>query len=208
VRRHRYLNADAWLLTYADLVTNLLVFFVMLLSAAAISNPRMQQIIEGISGSQSPASLGAIKKEVEARIREENLQNLVRARLTAEGLEMSLNSGLVFDSGRADVREGAMVKLDAMLGVLIPHAERYQFAVEGHADPEAVLPGGRFDSNWDLSFARANMVRARLEQMGVPRQRLRVEGYADTRPLPEEALAGLDEAERMSRLRRVVVRAY
>ncbi len=208
MRRHRYLKTDAWLLTYADLVTNLLVFFIMLLSAAAISNPRMQQIVEGISGSRSPVSLAAIKKRVDARIKDEKLEELVRARLTAEGLEMSLNSGLVFDSGRADVRPGSMPKLDAMLTVLIPHAERYHFAIEGHADPESVIPGGRFASNWDLSFARANIVRQRLEDMGVPRERLRVEGYADTRPLPEAELEGLDAQERLSRHRRVVVRAY
>lgn len=208
MRRRRYLRPDAWLLTYADLVTNLLVFFVVLLSAAAISNPRMQQIIEGISGSQSPESLAAIRKKVEARIHDEHLEELVRARLTAEGLELSLNSGLVFDSGKADLRPGSTQKLDAMLGVLVPHAGRYRFAVEGHADPLAVIPGGAFQSNWDLSFARANIVRQRLEDMGIPRDRLRVEGYADTRPLPESELEGLSKEERLSRHRRVVVRAY
>ena len=63
-------------------------------------------------------------------------------------------------------------------------------------------------SNWELSTARANAVRARLAGVGVDEDRIRVEGYADTVPLPEEELEGLDEAECLARHRRVVVRIY
>ena len=65
-----------------------------------------------------------------------------------------------------------------------------------------------FASNWELSSARAIVVRQRLEDVGIARGRVRVEGYADTKPLPEEQLKGLTPEERMARLRRVVVRIY
>ncbi|MGC4120587.1 MAG: hypothetical protein QM765_39610 [Myxococcales bacterium] len=52
------------------------------------------------------------------------------------------------------------------------------------------------------------MVRQRLEDVGVPRTRIRVEGYADTKPLSEETLKGLSPEERLARHRRVVVRIY
>ena len=51
-------------------------------------------------------------------------------------------------------------------------------------------------------------VRGRLEDVGVEQGRIRVEGYADTVPLPEESLDGLSDAERLARHRRVVVRIY
>ena len=47
-----------------------------------------------------------------------------------------------------------------------------------------------------------------MQGVGVDENRIRVEGYADTVPLPEEELEGLDEAERLARHRRVVVRIY
>ncbi|MEQ8977585.1 MAG: OmpA family protein, partial [Deltaproteobacteria bacterium] len=63
-------------------------------------------------------------------------------------------------------------------------------------------------SNWELSTERANAVRGKLEDVGVDRTRIRVEGYADTRPLPAKELEGLDEEERLARHRRVIVRVY
>jgi chemotaxis protein MotB len=70
------------------------------------------------------------------------------------------------------------------------------------------MPGGAFPTNWELSSARAIVVRQRLEVAGINRERIRVEGYADTKPLPEEHLVGLNPEQRLARHRRVVVRIY
>ena len=198
---------EGWLLSYADLITNLLIFFVMLLSAAEISESKMQQIQQRLSGVKSPSSLSAIQEEVEARIREQELEALVRTELSDDGLKLSLNSGLVFDSGAAFIREDLVPTLRSMLGTLTPYGGRYHFAVEGHTD-ERPMMNSRFPSNWELSTARANALRAHLEAGGIAPERIRVEGYAATRRLPESELAGLNEAERLARHRRVVVRIY
>ena len=95
-----------------------------------------------------------------------------------------------------------------MLEVLLPYSSKYSFAVEGHTDATPIIGAGAFASNWDLSAARALVVRGRLEGVGIDRTRIRVEGYADTRPLPEAELAGLTPEQRNARLRRVVVRIY
>ena len=89
-------HEESWLLSYADLITNLLLFFVVLLSAAQLNKSRMQQIVKSISGAEQPASLESIRKEIDAQIAKKELQALVQTTLTAEGLELSLNSGLVF----------------------------------------------------------------------------------------------------------------
>jgi chemotaxis protein MotB len=199
---------ESWLLSYADLITNLLLFFVVLLSAANLSRSKMQQIAKGISGAESPASLESIRKDIDTQIASQRLGEMVSSTLSAEGLEVSLNSGLVFDSGKARIRPELEQTLASMLQVLAPYSSKYHFAVEGHTDPTPVVAGGPFASNWELSSARAITVRQRLEQIGIDRARLRVEGYAETRPLPEEKLQGLDPEERAARLRRVVVRIY
>jgi chemotaxis protein MotB len=208
MQRRSYTGEEGWLLSYADLITNLLVFMAMLLAAAEVSRTRMQQIAEDISGVAQPESLGAIQQQIEARIAAEGLQALVRTDLTDDGLKLSLNSGLVFDSGSAAIRPEQQEVLARMLGTLTPYAGRYAFAVEGHTDETPVAAGGAFASNWELSTARANAVRGRLEAVGVDAGRVRVEGYADTVPLPEPELAGLPPDERLARHRRVVVRIY
>lgn len=208
MKRRSYASDEGWLLSYADLITNLLVFFAMLLAAADISRTKLQQITQGISGVEQPASLSSIQDEIDARIEAEGLSDLVRTDLTDDGLKMSLNSGLVFDSGSAMVRTEQGPTLDRMLQTLTPYAGSYDFAVEGHTDATPVAPGGAYPSNWELSAARANAVRGLLQVVGVDEQRIRVEGYADTVPLPETELAQLDEAGRLARHRRVVVRIY
>ncbi len=199
---------EGWLLSYADLITNLLIFFVMLLSASEISKSRMQQISQGLSGNESPMSLAAIQEEIDQRVREQGLEKLVATDLTDDGLKLSLNSGLVFDSGEAAVRPQLEAVLASMLMTLVPYSDRYHFAVEGHTDKRPIAPGAEYRSNWELSTARANAVRQRLEQVGVEPKRVRVEGYADTKPLPEKQMRGLSEDQRLARHRRVVVRVY
>ncbi|MCB9529100.1 MAG: flagellar motor protein MotB [bacterium] len=197
---------ESWLLSYADLITNLLIFFVMLLSMSEISTTRMQALQAKLSGKESPASLASIREEIDARIRAEKLDGVVATTLTDEGLKLSLNSGIVFDSAQAEIRPEMEAQLATMLQTLVPYAGRYHFAVEGHTDDRPIT--GRYASNWELSTARANAVRVRLEGVGVDANRVRVEGYADTQPLPAEEVAGLSDEERLARHRRVVVRVY
>lgn len=208
MQRRSYTSDEGWLLSYADLITNLLIFFAMLLAAAEISRTKMQRIASDISGVEAPESLSAIQDDLDKRISEEGLQELVSTKLSDDGLEVSLNSGLMFDSGSAAIRTEQADTLDRMLGQLVPYAGRYAFAVEGHTDSTPIVGGGGYPSNWELSTARANAVRGRLADVGVDESRVRVEGYADTVPLPESELDGLSDADRLARHRRVVVRIH
>lgn len=208
MQRRRGRSEESWLISYADLITNLLLFFVVLLMAANISTTKMQQIAKAMSGQETPQSLESIKEEIDQRIKELSMEELVRTDLADEGLKLSLDSGLVFKLGEARIDPEMESIIDSMLGVLTPYSEKYFFAVEGHTDSTPVTGGARYASNWDLSALRAIAVRDRLEKSGVSRERIRVEGYADTRPLPEEALVGLEQQERQARHRRVIVRVH
>ncbi len=208
MRRRSYGSDEGWLLSYADLITNLLIFFVMLLAGAQISRSKMQEISQNLSGIQSEQSLPAIKEEIDKRIKAEGLEDLISTDLTDNGLELSMNSGLVFNSGRAAIRPQMGSALERMLLTLAPYSDKYDFAVEGHTDTNPVGAGSEFPSNWELSTGRANAVRSKLEVVGVDRARIRVEGYADTKPLPVETLKGLSDEEKLARHRRVIVRVY
>lgn len=207
MKRRTYGSDEGWLLSYADLITNLLIFFAMMLGAAEVSRTRMQEIARNLSGVEQPASLASIQEEIDKQIEEEGLEDMISTDLTDEGLKLSLNSGLMFNSGSAAIRGEQTAVLDSMLQTLVPYGDRYDFAVEGHTD--ATPYGGDGErTNWDLSTDRANAVRTRLDLVGVEADRIRVEGYADTVPLPEEDLDGLSEQERLARHRRVIVRVY
>lgn len=207
MQRRAKSSEESWLLSYADLITNLLLFFVVLLTAANLSKGRMQQIVKSMSGSESPESLESIRKEIDAQIAKKQLQDLVQTDVSDDGLKVALNSGLVFDSGKAKIRPELENTVVSMLQVLAPYSAKYSFAVEGHTDSTPIA-GGTFPSNWELSSARAIVVRQRLEDVGIRRSAIRVEGYADTKPLPQDQVTGLSPERRLAKHRRVVVRIY
>ena len=198
---------EGWLTSYADLITNLLIFFVLIISASQIQTGKMEKIIAQISQKKPTETLASAEKKVKEALKQENLQDNVSVKLTDAGLELSFESGVTFASGSADILPLMEEPLSKVLKVLTPYAVKYNFAVEGHTD-ETPISTGRFKSNWELSSARAMQVRERLEQVGIEKSRIRVEAYGETKGLPAEALTGLTREQVLAKHRRVVVRLY
>jgi chemotaxis protein MotB len=106
------------------------------------------------------------------------------------GIEISYNErGIVisifpdqilFDSGSAHLKPAFMKILEALVGPLsqLPN----QIEVDGHTD-SVPIHTLTYPSNWELSAGRAGSVGRYLITHGLPRERLRVAGYADTRPV-------------------------
>lgn len=206
--RHRLKTGnEGWLTSYADLMTNLLIFFVLIVSASEIQTGRMERILSRLSG-ESSSSLQQAQQTLEETIRTQKLQDKVSVKMTDAGLELSFNSGMTFASGQAAIRPDMLEPLSKVLAPLVALSSKYQYAVEGHSDNVPIGHTSTYRSNWELSSARSMEVRERLESMGVPRTRIRVEAYADTRPLPAEDVKGLSAEDALARHRRVVVRLY
>lgn len=198
---------EGWLLSYADLITNLLIFFVMLLSASQVSKVKMQRMTQSFTGKKTTSSLSQIKKEMDGSIALDHLESTITTRLTDDGLEISLNSGVVFDVGSANIRTEWDPILKKLLARLKPYTEKYRIAIEGHTD-NLPITSSRFPSNWELSSERAMQVRQRLEISGVNSQKMRIEAYGDTKPPPANELQGLNGDQANARRRRVVVRLF
>lgn len=199
---------EGWLTSYADLITNLLIFFVLIISASQIQTGKMEKIIAQISKAKpATETLASAEKKVKEALKQEQLEENVHVKLTDAGLELSFESGVTFASGAADILPQMEEPLAKVLKVLTPYAAKYNFAVEGHTD-ETPISTGRFKSNWELSSARAMQVREHLEQVGIEKNRLRVEAYGETKALPAETLQGLTREQVLAKHRRVVVRLY
>ena len=81
----------------------------------------------------------------------------------------------------------------------------YMVAIEGHTD-DSPINTAQFPSNWELSTARAGAVARFCVEQGIPAQRLRAAGYADTRPLqPNRDKDGTALPENQAKNRRVVI---
>jgi len=100
---------------------------------------------------------------------------------TASGVLLTLEDGLLFDSGRAEIRQQGQAVLDRVAAALAPINATVR--VEGHTD-DAPIQTRTFPSNWELSMSRAvNVVKYLAAQGALAGQRLSAVGYADSRPL-------------------------
>ena len=209
-RPHRSrVSNEGWLTSYADLITNLLIFFVLIISASQIQSGKMEKIIQSISDSthQETKSLSQAKKEIQSVLNAEKLEKDVHITLTDDGLELSFESGVMFLSGSAEILSHMQGPLNRVLEAVAGYKERYRFAVEGHTD-EVPIRTASYKSNWELSSARALVVRERLEEVGVVRGKIRVEAYADTKALDAKSLSNMPRLEQLAKHRRVVIRLY
>ena len=95
-------------------------------------------------------------------------------------IRLVLAEGVLFDSGRADLKEGSRHILTIVTEQLrtVPNP----IVIEGHTDNIPVR-SGRYSSNWELSMARAYSVLSFLEAHGVPSERLAGSGYGEHRPI-------------------------
>jgi chemotaxis protein MotB len=197
----------SWLIPYVDVVSLLLAFLILALAMSKVNLRKFEMVSAAISHQAPPPSLDALKEKIDAVIASQGLEKQVKTVVDDEGLRMELKNALLFDSGQADITPTGHTAIDRV-GKLLPTIDsRYQIAIEGHTD-DVPIHTGRFDSNWELSSARAINVLKSFTAAGVSPQRLSAQGYADTRPAtPVQGDASAQTRARTEN-RRVVIRVH
>ncbi|MDH5672872.1 MAG: OmpA family protein [Myxococcales bacterium] len=105
----------------------------------------------------------------------------LRVRIVRGRMVVELAENILFDSGKADLKEEGEVALQEVANVLASIEQR-DFQIAGHTD-DVPIKSRRFPSNWELSTARAVRVTRYLGEHGVPTKRLSAAGYAETQPV-------------------------
>ena len=152
--------------------------------------------VEAITSNER--SLESLLSEVEGFLEEHNLQEVISANRTAEGIVLILQERILFDTSEATIKAEAEPFLDkiALLLENIPNEIR----VEGHTDNRQISTT-QYPSNWELSGARASStIRHLVEIGGFDQDRFTSVGYDETRPI-----APNDSEENWQKNRRVEI---
>lgn len=136
-----------------------------------------------------------IKAELELKLNGEG----VGLELQDRGLVISLADNILFDSGKAKLKEAANPTLDKIAVVVKTSALKKNIGIEGHTDNEPIKYSG-WRSNRELSTARANNVYHYLIDQGVDPSRITTMGYGEYRPITAN-----DTAEGRAKNRRVEI---
>lgn len=179
-------GAPAWMVTYGDLMSLLLTFFVLLLSFSSITEEKFEEALISVRDalglmpqnlsivsieqeSQIPPrpsrSIERVAREMQRRLQVLGREQDVDLEYDEGGIKVNLPSEILFESARAEVRSEAYDVLDTLAEVLgdLPDAS---FEVRGHTDSRPLRSSVVFEDNYDLSYGRAKSVTTYLTEMG------------------------------------------
>ncbi len=199
-----------WMATFADMVTLLLCFFVLLLSFAQQDANKFKTLMGsiknafGIQLKRPEAEFAAFspsqfeRKDVELKkddqqilgmvvelknmiFEDPNLKKTVKISAEDAGVVMRFPIDVFFAEGSADLKPEALTALDGAIRIL--KERNVNLVVRGHTSDEE-SPTSLYPSNWELSSARAAaLLRAIMARGDISSTRLKAVGYADSQPL-------------------------
>lgn len=201
-------GAPAWMTTYGDLITQVLIFFVLLFSFSNVDTNKFNAVMLSLQGSlgimnggmdlnegsfieggevgdflisaEEQQEFEALQDEIEEIVASDNLKG-VQVNLDERGLVIRLIEGVLFDSGKANIKDEAKVILDKLAPVL--KETHRQIRIEGHTD-NLPIHTPEFPSNWELSTARAvNVIKYLIEKHNFSPYILSAAGYGEYRPI-------------------------
>lgn len=203
-----------WIVSYADMMTIILTFFILLLSISTIAQTKYELLVQAFTGAKQ-GNLTEVKEQIDKIIEEQQLGGEISTSLDKDGLKIEFSNALLFNSGEATLKARAEQVFTPIEKHLVEDLNpTYGLVIEGYTD-DVPIKTREFQSNWELSSSRAIHVMERLQSAGLDVRRMSVKGYANTRPATEVditdpgALAKLSEAE-LAKVRaanrRVIVR--
>lgn len=198
-----------WLVSYADMMTLLFAFFVLLSAFSTPDAGKFEKLKEAATKSMGVDYVKPftdLSNDLKDVLKQGDLDKEITVVETSDGIVISASGTMFFDSGAVDLKPPAAVLIDKISDVIIKSAKGFKVIVEGHTD-DVPMNSEKFPSNWELSSARAGTVVRRLEEKGFPHQLLRPLGLADAEPLiSNRSLSGQDLPENRAKNRRIVIR--
>ena len=219
-------NHERWLITYADLITLLLAFFIMMYVFSKKDTQRYEEVaghlktiftgggsVSGRAGASGPVPF-ELPVKVNRDVSEELQKKLEKAMGTLpaneafqknisiftdeRGVVIRILDKAFFDEGKADLRDRAKSVLNKIVPVI--GSVNNQIRIEGHTD-NIPINTREYRSNWELSVRRATeVVRHFVERRDFPPTRLSAVGYAEHRPVVPN-----DSAENRALNRRIEI---
>ena len=195
-------GAPAWMVTFSDMVTLLLTFFVLMLSMARLDQMKFEDAAGSIrdafgimkGGNNSPVTkpkvvqFAPIEDDFVNRLYRRIISEIKRLQIDKDielvkdrgAVILRVNATILFNSGQTDVKPDAYPVLRNVAKLI--HRLPLHLRIEGHTDNVPSTKGGT--SNWDLSVLRAvSVLKFFVKEQLLPLDRLSAVGYGDQRPV-------------------------
>lgn len=164
------------------LIVVLLTIFFLNGCAVVLQKGRRSDIKKIRTLEEELAQLRDTKRLLEERLSQEIKDKQVRLKMEEKGLVVTFVAEVLFDSGKADLKEDSLPILDKVVAVLNEDVPQHHISIEGHTDNQPIKYSP-WKSNWELSAHRALSVLHYLESKGVDPKRMSATGYGEYKPV-------------------------
>ena len=196
-------GVPGWVVTYGDMMSLLLTFFVLLISFSTVKEEEFNRAIASVKG-----ALGVLPRELtfldfREPIPEMRVQRFrdvaANVQFTAEGLKLTMQDPVLFDTGEDALKPAAGPILTDVAGLLSELSDSFT-SIQGHTD-NVPIRTARFPSNLELSAARAlSVARFLMDKGGIDPNNVSVVGYSENLPIVPN-----DSPENRAKNRRVEI---
>lgn len=190
---------NIWRTVYSDMSTNLTLFFLILFAFTRLSATKREELmcaLANLGKKQEITQQEVIKQETDELSKK--LQKIATVEIKEEEIVINLPSPVLFDLGKAELKNEAKNILEEIVNSLISISG--DIVIEGHTDNIPIF-GGKYKSNWELSAARAFSVRDFFISKGIPEKRISCVGYGEYKPI-----APNDTEENRAKNRRIEIK--
>jgi chemotaxis protein MotB len=183
-----------WLVVLSDIMTNLMLFFLILYVFTIHPDLKAADFMEGFDKQTADQQKQKRAEEIMKKFNEEDLakklaedllkagmKDMAEVQVTARQIKINIAAPVLFRSGKADISGASAEVLGPVAAVLntLPN----DVIVEGHTDA-VPIKSGDYATNWELSAARANAVVDLLaSRYRVPQERMIAAAYGEHRPV-------------------------
>ena len=190
----RRAKSTAWALTFADVVTLLLTFFVLLLVMLSDAEKRLSTLVENLlDETYEKMTSGLVYDNISVERETKGIKITITGNLfksTSAEIDTSYYSvlhqigQLIAESDLMNIH--SEVKHRDLLKIIDQHGVELNMEIrcEGHTDDAKLPSSAKYPSNWELSAARSlNIVRLMNKHVGMPEKYFSALGYGEHRPV-------------------------
>ncbi len=199
-----------WLVSYADMMTLLFGFFVLMYTFSRIDETKFEVVRKDVAkyfGGQVKIdpTVKKLEEEVSDVISSAGLDKSIKMVTRDSELELRFQGNLHFVAGTATLSKDSAFVLEKLIDTVKRTVKADAVSVEGHTDDNPIN-SPNFPSNWELSSSRADTVIREFEKYGFDPSKLTTKGFGSSRPLlPNRDSTGNPLAANQELNRRVIV---
>lgn len=196
-------GAPGWIVTFSDLMSLLLTFFVLLLSFSTIQEedfneammslqgalgvlPQFSSVVSPMQRSQRRTTTESERaaRQLRRMLQVKGLERQVKIEYDAKGgLKISLPNSILFGVGSAVLSADAYPLLEDVAEVLGEMPQTF-IEVRGHTDSSPLTTTTQFRDNYDLSYYRSHAVAERLRSGGgIPEEQFEIVACGPSQPI-------------------------